>query len=99
MIAGSRSFRLWTLLRKVFMGVSLVLIFGSTWLSYEYANTRPRAKTVVEGRVYGLNTHGDVVYLTRREKFLLDGLEATAALCMLSSLVLYWRTTKGGSRS
>jgi hypothetical protein len=81
------------------MAIALVLIFGSTWLWYEYANTRPRAMTVVDGRVYGLNLHGDVVYLTRREKFLLDGLEATAALCMLSSLVLYWKTSKGGSRA
>lgn len=93
MITGSPS-RVWGFVAKSLIAVSLAVGLGSTWLWYDYADTRSRVATPLEGRVYGLNTHGTVVYLTRPEKLCLEGLETIAGLCMLSSFVIYWRISR-----
>lgn len=49
--------------------------FSHVYLWLQYAHTRPRFVQPDHGRVYALNTHGLIVYLTKDEQFRLDLLQ------------------------
>lgn len=70
------------LLSLVWWGFSAVL-----WS--QYASTRPSHKSVEDGRIYPLNTHGSIVYLNSGEAFWLYFLMALGVLCFLVAGVCY----------
>ena len=58
--------------------------FSHLYLWYQYVHTRPRFAQPDQGRVYAINNHGLIVYLTKDEQFRLDLLMWTTiifALC------------------
>ena len=62
------------------------------WLSYadlwdHYAHTRPRLAQPDQGRVYALNTHGLIVYLTKDEQCRLDLLQWTGITLFVFCIV------------
>jgi hypothetical protein len=66
-----------------------VCILAILW--YQYAYTRPRSPQPLQGRVYGLNTHGVVVYLTKGEQYnlyLAGGIALIFGLCF-AFIIMY----------
>jgi hypothetical protein len=52
----------------VFIGILIFLCLGFwTYLNYHYAYTLPGQPEPSIGRIYPLNVHGTIVYLTKRE--------------------------------
>jgi len=70
--------------------VALVSWAASFVLWYHYAFTRSDVRQPESGRIYPLNTHGSVVYLTSHECFLLYGLMVVGAVCFLFTLGLHY---------
>lgn len=77
----------WKLLSEV---VGLSSWIASFILWYHYALTRPAIRQPEGGRVYPLNTHGTVVYLTSREHFLLYSLIVVGVVCFLLTAGFYY---------
>jgi hypothetical protein len=50
-------------------------LLATTLVRYHYADTRPKKPQPEVGRVYAINTHGSVVYLTLAEQIKLVGSE------------------------
>jgi len=53
---------------------------ASIW--YQYAYSRPRVPSLQDGRIYSLNTHGTVVYLTKEEQSHLYFVERMTVGCL-----------------
>jgi hypothetical protein len=71
--------------------LSLLIWCASFYLWYQYAFTRPTVAQPSIGRIYGLNTHGSVVYLTSAERLRLFGLQAIAAALMIVALLVQFK--------
>ena len=73
--------------------VSAILSLGfwtaSFILWYHYAFTRPAVRQPGAGRVYPLDTHGTVVYLTSHEHFLLYSLMVVGVVCFFLTAGFY----------
>src|SRR5947208_12380785 len=67
-----RARTLWKVLEIVAVVVAAVLWFTYSFLWMYYDSTRPRIPDSGADRIYRLNTHGSIVYLTRGEEFLLN---------------------------
>jgi len=65
-----------------------VLLISSVYLHKEYADTRPTEPRPAEGRVYPLNVHGTVVYLTRIEDIAVTWLLPGGMLCAIAGAAL-----------
>lgn len=63
---------------KIMVRLGAAIYFGFWCLWLQFASTRP--STSSPDRVYALNTHGSVAYLSHNEEMLLYGLEALAAV-------------------
>ncbi len=77
----------------IFKVLSAILSLGfwaaSFVLWYHYAFTRPAVRQPGAGRVYPLDTHGTVVYLTSHEHFLLYFLMAAGVLFFFLAAAFY----------
>jgi hypothetical protein len=52
----------------IFLGVAILMCLGfGVYLNYHYAYTRPEKPQPEIGRIYPLNVHGTIVYLTKHE--------------------------------
>jgi hypothetical protein len=60
-------------------------------LWYRYAFTRPAAQDPAAGRIYSLNTHGSLVYLTSSEYVVLYALMCTGAVFFVVCAFAHWR--------
>ena len=69
--------------------LSLGFWTASFILWYHYAFSRPAVRQPEAGRVYGLNTHGTVVYLTSHEHFLLYFLMVAGLVCFFLTAAFY----------
>jgi len=58
---------LWKSLEVIFGAASLVIALADLWLWNRYAATFPSLADATAGRVYPLNTHGHIVFLTTAE--------------------------------
>jgi hypothetical protein len=58
------------------------------YLSNHYDDTRPTVADEVSGRVFPLNSHGHVVYLTMTEEYLIRFLVLAAVGCFISGFVI-----------
>jgi len=65
-----------------------VLLVLSVYLHKEYADTRPLQPRPEEGRVYPLNVHGTVVYLTKIEDIASTWLLPSGMICALIGAAL-----------
>jgi hypothetical protein len=72
------------------IGVTCATIAGIVWNFYDF--TRPKIAAPLVGRIYPLNTHGHVVYLTSSERLwlwlLLGGFGVFALLAAIIQLSL-----------
>ena len=85
--AGLRRARtLWKALEIGAVVVAAVLWFTYSFLRTHYDSTRPRIPDPGAGRIYRLNTHGSIVYLTRGEEFLLNVLLLTSGVCFVAAV-------------
>jgi hypothetical protein len=80
--------RLWDVLEAVSCGVAVVLFLAFVTVWYQYAETRPRVAEPSIGRIYSLDTHGVVVYLTQLEQSRLYALAWGAGLCFLLGAII-----------
>ena len=85
-----RARTLWKALEIGAVVVAAVLWFTYSFLWTHYDSTRPRIPDPGAGRIYRLNTHGSIVYLTRGEEFLLNVL-------LLTSVSVLWRQSASTS--
>jgi len=81
----------WRLVERV-LGTSIVilLLFG-TYLWSSYAVTRSKTPIVSEGRVYELDNHGSVVYLTLGEWLLVNGAFVAGFLVAATTIFVHLR--------
>lgn len=68
------------------IGVLLGLAAWAIWTNDGY--TKPKSPDRTIGRVYPLNSHGAIVYLTRQERFVINGLQALAAVTFGTGVIL-----------
>jgi hypothetical protein len=68
---------------------SLAVWLGCCGLFLQYAETRPRCPDPATGRIYSINNHGTIAYLTRTEDLTLYGVGALAVLLMGLAFVVY----------
>lgn len=79
---------------KVLVALAL-LIWGCFYLlTNRYDATRPTVENELSGRVYPLNSHGHVVYLTRTEEYSIRFLVFAAVSCFIAGLVLDRRSRR-----
>lgn len=64
--------RIARLLTTVFSITGFALLFLNISLIYHYDENRPKVSQPAAGRIYPLNTHGSIVYLTKNEQTTLD---------------------------
>ena len=63
-------------LRQIMWYTSLAIWIGAIALWFQYNASRPDQPRPELGRIYELNTHGHIVYITFKEGLLLYGLMA-----------------------
>ncbi len=80
MSAQNASYRFWKRLGGIVGVAMLGLVCAVSYLWYDYAYTWPRVPQPDQGRVYALNTHGLIVYLTKEEQLRLSLLEGAAVI-------------------
>ncbi len=80
--------RAWRVTRAVVLGLSLVSFFFGAGLHAYFGMTLPTEMDLAAGRVYALNHHGRIVFLTRGEMWLFVGAFAVAILGVLCVLVI-----------
>jgi len=68
--------------------VSMAIWFGGIGLWFQYDWTRPTTPDQQTGRIYALNTHSHVVYLTRAESNWLNGVLATGFISGFIAIAL-----------
>ena len=74
---------------EISLGVaSLLLALGDFWLWNQYARSLPIVENLAEGRLYPLNTHGHIVYLTRFEHTLLYALIFSSAAFFVAAILI-----------
>lgn len=78
-----------TTFKRISGVLGLCFWMASCALWYRYALTRPAIRQPGAGRVYSLNTHGTVVYLTSQEHFLLYFLMVTGAVFLFLAVGLH----------
>ncbi len=81
--------------KKVLLLLMVVIMFAcfiaGVYLQYKFIYTLPETPQSSIGRIYQLNVHGSIVYLTRGEHLLLEWLfwtggAATAAIIIISAI-------------
>ena len=83
----------WVRCAKALSVAALIMWFSFFGLYLYYDATRSTVGRPAEGRIYELNNHGHRVYLTRQERFGLQGLEGCAVAAFAVAFAL------GGGRS
>jgi hypothetical protein len=71
--------------------LGLALWFGGTYVFLSFFGTRPHFPEPDLGRVYELNNHGDIVYLTLAEQVQVYGTMGAGFCCLLLAGVIKWR--------
>jgi hypothetical protein len=96
------SYRFWKRLGSIAAVAMIVLVCALSYLWYDYAYTRPRVSQPDQGRVYALNTHGLIVYLTKEEQFrlsLLQGAVVISGVCFALTVAFALRANREDGRS
>ena len=88
MVRSDHSLKILTRFGRVVASLAAVAWFGYLGLQLQYAFTRPTSMQPGLGRLYALETHGSVVYLTHNEVFLLHTLGETAGGLVVAVIVL-----------
>jgi len=79
--------------RKISLGLvaTALVTFGvAVCLTLSYLDTRPTSSQPELGRVYLLNNHGRLVYLTATEAYLRIGLYAFSVAVFVAGALLDW---------
>ena len=79
----SRAITLWKALQVALVIVAAVAWFTSMCLWMHYDSTRSHTPEPTAGRIYRLETHGSIVYLTRSEEIILYALMTTGIICFV----------------
>jgi hypothetical protein len=87
--------RLIRMLTTVLLVTTAALSLASVGISYHYAEHRTTVRQPEVGRIYPLNTHGWIVYLTKEEQDRLTALQTaafvTGLLCVCLGVLQSWR--------
>ncbi len=68
--------------------VAVIVWLTSIFLWMYYDSARPRIADPGIGRIYRLNTHGSIVYLTRGEHVLLKALMLMGGVCFVAAVCI-----------
>lgn len=80
---------------KLISGVLALGFWFSWFFVWKYFDThKPNIPEPNRGRIYPLDTHGSIVYLTQGEHYALYGLGAAAAVFFVLAIVFYLIETK-----
>jgi len=83
-----RKHTIWTVVETVAALVALGLFLTYMGLWEQYAHTKPDAANLSSGRIYPLNEHGLIVYLTSAEQNRLHMLAWMAGFCFLIAVLI-----------
>ena len=85
-------------MKKTLAKLLLIIAFGIgfyfVYLNSHYANVLPKQPEPNVGRIYVLNVHGTIVYLTAQENSLLTYLQFGALGCGICGGLL-WKRSEG----
>jgi hypothetical protein len=84
----------WRTVTYAFLGMAFLLFFSAVSYIFVDAPTQPDPLT---GRIYPLNNHGHVTYLTRREDRTRKALFVAAVTLATTAIFIDWRTGSGRS--
>jgi hypothetical protein len=87
-----------TLLATVFSIGGFALLLATMGLEYHYAESRPKQSSRAIGRIYPLNVHGSIVYLTKDEQDRLSATWIGFVVCGSSAVCLHL-LSRGETRS
>jgi hypothetical protein len=87
-MASARARQAMIFLPKVLAPVAVAIWFGFFCLTLHYDDTRPTVRKPDQGRVYALNNHGHVVYLTANEENNLHNLEFLAITLFVTAFLI-----------
>ncbi len=79
---------IWTVIETVSAVSALGVFLYYMFLGEQFTHTRPREANPSTGRIYPLNNHGYVVYLTNSEQHRLHILVWTAAFSFLIAVLI-----------
>jgi hypothetical protein len=94
-MASARSRPALTVVVKVLAPMALAVWLGFIYLFLQYDATRPTVRQPEQGRVYTLNNHGHVVYLTGHEQENLDHLEWLAFVLFAIAFLIGFSLREG----
>jgi hypothetical protein len=83
--------RRWRLIERVLGTAIVILLLFGAYLWSSYAVTRSKTPIVSEGRVYQLDNHGGVVYLTLSEWLLVNGVSVAGFLVAATTIFIHLR--------
>jgi hypothetical protein len=84
----------WRLAVRVLAPLAFVLWFSGMYAFFSFLATRPELPDPGSGRVYQLNNHGDIAYVTLSEIGPVHGLLAAGGACMLAAILIGRRKAK-----
>jgi len=73
---------------KILGACSLAVWLGAARVSFQFDGTRPETPDPTLDRIYELNTHGHVVYISFRDGVLLYGMMLAAAAGGITAIVI-----------
>ena len=76
------------LLSRGFVAAALLMWGLFCYLTNHYDSTLPTVADRESGRIYSLNSHGHIVYLTVSEEFRMFFLVSAAVLCFLAGFLI-----------
>jgi hypothetical protein len=79
---------------NVIWTIAIVLFVLSIGAFYWFVQYRPPVPQPQFGYTKPINNHGSIHYVTTEEDFLLDTLDASAAISILLAIVLSWKFKK-----
>lgn len=81
---------MWKTIKKVSAGLAIVSWFSSFLVWTYYDLHRPKTYMPKDGRIFPLDTHGSVVYITASEHYFLYGLIVLAVILFAITVLSYF---------
>jgi hypothetical protein len=80
--------RLWRILEVTLIAAAAALLLAGNELSARWGRVLPREEDPNSGRIYPLNSHGTISYMTKGEKRLLDAMGIAGGLTVVAGALI-----------
>jgi len=81
---------MWKIIKIVSAVLAVAFWFSSFFVWMYYDSHRPKVYMSEDGRIFPLNTHGSIVYLSANEHYFLYGLMAAGIVFFMLAVISYF---------